>query len=603
MDELIPIYRIEYFIDAIINGTENPLTPEYGIEFYLAYIAGKSVTIPDTPTYRVETYLSYLCGKDVELPTPQYRIEFYYAKLCGMDVEVPDPIYRIEYFLAAWIEASGGIEKTKTGNPIHITDALAKPVQALSVAIEPIQDLNGYDNPWPAGGGVNKLPPAAVTGSTVVNGVTFTAYSDGHYHISKGAAGSSSAFCSFNLSEAVDALAGMYVVPKCADVNGSVTMGLRDADSSAIKEVYCGQPNPSAIQTTATATIFYLYVAYSVENIEYDIYPMLADSVLTTYSPYSNICPISGHTDADVTRTGVNVWDETYYISSSRIQSNYIPVLPNTTYNRVSPNNIIPLFCDINKTQISTGLWGTGTFTTPQYCYYIRFQVDPAYGETYHNDISINYPSTDTGYHSGAYNETYPISLGTTVYGGTLDVLTGVLTVDRSFITLNGTENFVARSLSGSFYYQFSGALVLNSETQTSENGILSSYYKSASWASSQSNDKCVSCFYYGGIHIRDTAYSSEEQLKTALASNPLQVIYPLATPTTIQLTPTQVELLLGENNIWSDGTMTLVYLADGNASDVEALNILLGNRYVNNHGEDEPTDREALDIVLGGNK
>ena len=75
---------------------------------------------------------------------------------------------------------------------------------------------------------------------------------------------------------------------------------------------------------------------------------------------------------------------------------------------------------------------------------------------------------------------------------------------------------------------------------------------------------------------------------------------YELATPMTIQLTPTQVELLQGENNIWSDGEMTLVYLADGNASDVEALNILLGGRYVNNHGEDEPTDREALDILLG---
>ena len=81
------------------------------------------------------------------------------------------------------------------------------------------------------------------------------------------------------------------------------------------------------------------------------------------------------------------------------------------------------------------------------------------------------------------------------------------------------------------------------------------------------------------------------------------QVVYELATPQTYQLTPTEVTLLLGENNIWSDGEMTLTYLADGNASDEEALNILLGGRYVNNHDEDEPTDREALNIILGGNE
>jgi hypothetical protein len=65
------------------------------------------------------------------------------------------------------------------------------------------------------------------------------------------------------------------------------------------------------------------------------------------------------------------------------------------------------------------------------------------------------------------------------------------------------------------------------------------------------------------------------------------------------------VTTLLGMNNVWSDanGDLELTYYADGNASDVEALNILFGNRYVNNHEDDEPTDREALDIILGGNE
>lgn len=64
----------------------------------------------------------------------------------------------------------------------------------------------------------------------------------------------------------------------------------------------------------------------------------------------------------------------------------------------------------------------------------------------------------------------------------------------------------------------------------------------------------------------------------------------------------TRIEMLLGENTVWSEnGDITLTYMADGNANDVEALNILLGNRYVNLGEPDEATDREALNILLGG--
>ena len=44
----------------------------------------------------------------------------------------------------------------------------------------------------------------------------------------------------------------------------------------------------------------------------------------------------------------------------------------------------------------------------------------------------------------------------------------------------------------------------------------------------------------------------------------PLTVIYPLATPQTYQLTPTEVDLLLGCNNVWADtGDTTVTYRAD----------------------------------------
>jgi hypothetical protein len=54
------------------------------------------------------------------------------------------------------------------------------------------------------------------------------------------------------------------------------------------------------------------------------------------------------------------------------------------------------------------------------------------------------------------------------------------------------------------------------------------------------------------------------EDFKTWLSTNNIQLMYPLATPTTIQLTPTQIDSLLGRNSVWSDsGDVTVEYIAD----------------------------------------
>jgi hypothetical protein len=83
-----------------------------------------------------------------------------------------------------------------------------------------------------------------------------------------------------------------------------------------------------------------------------------------------------------------------------------------------------------------------GIKTIPNNCYYIRFFVASAYGTTYNDDISVNYPSTDTSYH--AYNgDTYTInfvdgSSPLTVYKGEFDVLSGSLKVYPHYDSYNG---------------------------------------------------------------------------------------------------------------------------------------------------------------------
>lgn len=181
--ELTPIYRIEYFLDAIVNGSVCPYEPIYRVEYYLAQLAGADVMIPE-PIYRVEFYLAKLCGMDVEIPDPIYRIEFYLAKACGMDVEVPGPIYRVEYWLNEM--AGGGTDTytTFTGSLIQFTAPKAHAFKSFSFTIEPQQSGSGDPSP-------SNVRPISGWNSATVTGagknlLKLTEYTPSGYHRNAG---------------------------------------------------------------------------------------------------------------------------------------------------------------------------------------------------------------------------------------------------------------------------------------------------------------------------------------------------------------------------------------------------------------------------------
>jgi hypothetical protein len=58
----------------------------------------------------------------------------------------------------------------------------------------------------------------------------------------------------------------------------------------------------------------------------------------------------------------------------------------------------------------------------------------------------------------------------------------------------------------------------------------------------------------YNGESINEPWISSEDAYESgATPTTGAQVVYPLTTPLTVQLTPTQIKSLLGQNNIWAD--------------------------------------------------
>ena len=539
-------------------------------------------------------------------------------------------------YAGGYTTANGGeepapppIEKTVTGNPIHITDALAKPVQALSVALEPIQDLHGYDNPWPAGGG--KQIYNSATFSTVTSGtITCTNNGDGSF--------------TFNAEEAdtVNRFFDIFNNQFSESVGGnplpSAEYRLTGTPSGGSSSNYTMYTRPSYGNDTGNGVTFtnsviggsiLIKAGYRPQNLVFRPMIRLASVGDDTWQPYSNICPISGHTDADVVRTGKNLVNGTDFTTFASWKDDLVSYgdYPTSSSNRafklpIAAGQTYTLFfgmtsgsfgkyvylCSADGTNsyrnfaFSTGTLSNNTYTFTAESgkfYYIRSgsmtnetSFNTQIALIGHCQLELGSPATDYEPYVGT---TYPIPLGTTVYGGTLDVVNGTLTIEWAIEDM-GTLSWTYVTNDGTpFYYRASVA-----DRAIGSFNMQSSVFQVSTASGTRNLPDCgiVGSSSSVNVFVRWDAYTDATDFTNAVTGQTL--CYELATPQTIQLTPQQVELLQGENNIWSDGTMTLVYLADGNASDIEALNILLGNRYVNNHGEDEPTDREALDILLG---
>lgn len=282
-----------------------------------------------------------------------------------------------------------------------------------------------------------------------------------------------------------------------------------------------------------------------------------------------NPLPITGYTGVNLTVCGVNLWDEEWEVGtidiysgqdvpgSSNIRSKgYIPCTPNTTYlfNRGSfAGNVFEY--DGNKSFVQLD-GGATTFTTLANTHYLRFYMGSAYGTTYNNDISINYPATDTTYH--AYMGTvYPVSWQTeagTVYGGNLDLTTGVLTVTHKSISMDGTQTPSASS-ANRFYYTIDEAKVVDASNQSTYEGVRSECLGYTTWAGLQGADGDLKCspVYGKGIAFRDDTKTSASDWVTFFTNNPTRFTYELATPVTYNLTPVAVAALLGTNNIYND--------------------------------------------------
>lgn len=291
-----------------------------------------------------------------------------------------------------------------------------------------------------------------------------------------------------------------------------------------------------------------------------------------------NVRPISGWTGAEISGTGINVWDEQWevgdikYADGNDLQSSthfrnkgYIPIVSNIQYYLKSPG-VNLYFYDKDKNYLGkyTGGLITGVanrvFTAPNSAHFMRLASSTDGDNIYNHDISINYPETDTEYHPYTGNQisvTFPDEAGT-VYGGTLTVnpdRTGTLVVDMAGIDLSTVTGW---SVSQTNPSQHNHAI---SGIATSTDNVKSELY-----ANMPEYRASASSMPDGGMVVNNaTLY-----VTSGAGVNPSGfLVYKLASPQTIPLTAAEVSGILttlyGTNNIWADtgNIKKLTYRAD----------------------------------------
>lgn len=183
---------------------------------------------------------------------------------------------------------------------------------------------------------------------------------------------------------------------------------------------------------------------------------------------------------------------------------------------------------------------------------------------------------THTGENTeNTYAITFPENTGT-VYGGELNVTTGLLTIDKFLYVYDGTESFFkSGSALNGFFNKLTDATphddwplmfnYTNAQSLTDE----AASFLICTISSTTYKDNYGYCYIDSGHNFNvdpDIFGTTVDSFKAKLAElyaaeTPLSVFCRIATPITVQLTPTEIDSFIGENNLYADtGNIAVSY-------------------------------------------
>ena len=326
----------------------------------------------------------------------------------------------------------------------------------------------------------------------------------------------------------------------------------------------------------------------------------------------SNICPISGHTEVTVTRAGKNLLPNIFYGGvpyNASVGTTFTPtvlddVVQNgntytktvTSWGSISmiseplPLGTYKLNIAVTATSTRSSLyvlddhlkvtrrianssvpiqWTNAITLSDGEKYIAVYLGSNSAGTVTYTAPQIEYGSTATAYEEYVEPTTVTVDWTTeagTVYGGTIDVATGLLTVTHAMQLMTGASSEAWNLWDGKFVATISGIARSNS-TSSNNRIIIADRFKSngvqyRAGCGDGQIIKVVSANNY--IACYSSVYTDINAFTASLGTNPMTVVYKLATPQTYQLTGQQLLTLLGTNNVWADtGNVSVTYPAD----------------------------------------
>jgi len=503
------------------------------------------------------------------------------AKLSALNRQLNDETTGLDTKAPVILEtASGAIASFSDG-------ADSMPIKKLVAQIEPVQDLHGYDAPWPAGGNKNLCNGIGYAGSISNNIPTLYTRTS-----------ITSPYANQNAFSGV-----CFYAPVKSGKTYAISSDATGAESNIYYGVYAslddilnsnkvlqnGQANPSFTSEHDGYVVFMRYnnagttITWTYAQVE-------EGSTATDFVPYENICPISGHTGAEIEQAGKNLLNPNdpdygnytitangeYLNDPTRISSGYIKVNSDKLYvygiEKGSTNYTFGFagiaFYDDNKTYISRQHVNDRNapfeVSVPSAAVFFRYfeefsvyptPVTPNIFNVTHRQIEYgSTPHAYTPYTGNQISVNWEDEAGT-VYGGILTLnpdRTGTLVVDRGIITKAWSE--FTNKITQTDYIE---GRIANIPVNLDNRAItISDKLKYNTIATS-------SCFYISG-----TGYIRAFVPLTVEDTDTFTFVYPLATPTTFQLTAEQVSGILstlyGTNNIWADtGDVEVTYPCD----------------------------------------
>ena len=553
-------------------------------------------------------------------------------------------------------EVNGSATTYPYADVITINDAVPANLADCSVKVEPVQDLHGYDKPWVGGAEKNKLPLTVAsikadnttgtwTGNVyALNNLTFeilTDESEVNVHGIKVSGTNGNSLTYFKVGSFVGD-GTSYILNGCPE-NGSTS-----TYTDFIEFTSANYDNGSGVTfNDSGAGNVYIRInsQYAIQTGGITFYPMIRLSTETdaTFAPYTNICPITGHTEASVKVEGKNklpsltlaelkeingaswTWNgnsatkgnitfncdfddngrlTTVSCTAGTAGSNIdfliyegqdMSVFSNMVLNGAPTGSNMPvmrLSADGTNYDTNNGVLNIGLISGSGY-------ISLRYTATLTYSAAIFRPmiSLSGGDFEPYQKHTATIQLGSTIYGGTVDFDSGVMTVTHGFEVLDGSvdEGWYLSSGNKRVNSNIIRSAVKSPASNTEVANIISSQFVAvtANDAYNGVEGICVDSsgvlgVHNGGLDVVMTIDSWE----TYLASNPLQVCYELATPTTIQLTPQQIQLLQGTNTLYAS-TGDISVTVNGVSGSIGAL-----QEQVNDHEERIETVESGVAVV-----